>query len=55
MQLDIHDKVVTFNWYRPDPKSPLGVDGSKLMASMQRDASRFLVADQRDFLAMSVR
>ncbi len=55
MQLDIHDKVVTFNWYRPNPKAPLGVDGSKLMASMQRGTNRFLAPDQRDFLAVAAR
>ena len=55
MQLDIHDNVVTFNWYRPDPKSANGVDSSKLMASMQRDATRFLSTEQRDFLAVMVR
>lgn len=55
MQLDIHSNVVTFSWYRQDPRSPLRIDASKLMASMQRGATRFLTADQRDFLAVSAR
>jgi len=55
MQLDIHDNVVSFNWFRSDPSSPTGVDASKLTPSMQRDATRFLVPDQRDFLAVAAR
>ncbi len=52
MQLDIHDGVVTFNWYRPDAHAPLGVDAAKLTPSMQRPATRYLAPDQRDFIAI---
>lgn len=55
MQLDIHDGVISFNWYRPDQRSPLGVDASKLMPSMQRPATRYLATDQRDFFLVQAR
>jgi hypothetical protein len=52
MQLDIHDGVVTFNWYR----DALGqVTGTKLMPSMQRGATRYLMQDQRDFFAVETK
>jgi hypothetical protein len=44
--------VVTFNWYR-DPSGH--VTGTKLMPSMQRGATRYLMADQRDFLAVEAK
>jgi hypothetical protein len=52
MQLDIHDGVVTFNWFRPSGSS---VTASKLVPAMQRGANRFLVPDQRDFFALMAR
>ena len=55
MQLDIHDGVVTFNWYRPRPGSALGVAAQKLTPSMQRSATRYLQPDQRDFIAIQAR
>lgn len=55
MELDIHDGVVTFNWYRQAPTSPLGVAGMKLTPSMQRKADRYLAPDQRDFFAIQAR
>ncbi len=55
MELDIHDGVVTFNWYRQSASDPLGVTGSKLTPSMQRSADRYLAPDQRDFVAMQAR
>jgi hypothetical protein len=55
MQLDIHDGVVTFNWYRPDPHSALGVAASKLTPSMQRSPTRYLTPDQRDFVTVEAR
>lgn len=54
MQLDIHP-TVSFNWFRPNPKAPLGTDGTKLMASMSRDATRFLLTEERDFFAVTAR
>lgn len=55
MQLDIHDNTVSFNWFRPNPSSPGTPGVEKLMPSMQRSASRYLTADQRDFLAVMAR
>lgn len=55
MQLDIHDGVVSFNWFRSDAAAPDGINASKLTESMQRDATRFLVPDQRDFFAVTAR
>lgn len=55
MELDIHDGVVTFNWYRQAPTTPLGVEGMKLTPSMQRKADRYLAPDQRDFFAIQAR
>jgi len=52
MQLDIHDQVVTFNWFR----TTSGITtGTKLTPSMQRKANRFLASDQRDFLVIESR
>jgi hypothetical protein len=52
MQLDIHDGVVTFNWYRPTGST---VTASKLVPAMERGADRYLVPDQRDFFALMAR
>ncbi len=55
MQLDIHDNVVTFNWYRPVAGTRTQVTGSRLTPAMTRDATRYLAPDQRDFLAVVAR
>ena len=55
MQLDIHDNVVTFNWYRPITGTKTQVTGSRLTPAMTRDATRYLAPDQRDFLAVVAR
>jgi hypothetical protein len=55
MQLDIHDGVVTFNWFRSRPNLPVGVIGAKLIPSMQRSAMRYLTPDQRDFVTVEAR
>ncbi len=52
MQLDIHDGVVTFNWYRDHGGK---VVGTKLMPAMQRGSDRYLMADQRDFFAVEAK
>jgi hypothetical protein len=52
MQLDIHNGVVSFNWYRP---SGSGVSASKLVPAMDRSATRFLNPDERDFFALMSR
>lgn len=55
MQLDMHNPVVSFSFYRPDPGSTDGVSASKLYPAMHRDATRYLSPDQRDFLAVQAR
>ena len=52
MELDIHDGMVTFNTYRPDLP---GVAPLKLLPTMPSPADRYLVADQRDFFAVTMR
>lgn len=55
MQLDIHDNVVTFNWYRPVAGTRTDVTGARLTPAMTRDATRYLDPDQRDFFAVVAR
>jgi hypothetical protein len=52
MQLDIHDNVVTFNWFHHHGAA---TSGSRLMTSMTRPADRFLFPDWRDFFAIEAR
>lgn len=56
MELDIHDQMVTFNWFRTTAAATgATTTGTKLAPSMQRDANRFLTPDQRDFIAVQRR
>ncbi|MDP9342811.1 MAG: phosphodiester glycosidase family protein [Actinomycetota bacterium] len=55
MELDINTDWTSFNYYRPDPKSQLGVDPFKLLPDMARSPDRYLVPDERDFVAMFTR
>lgn len=55
MQLDIHNSMVSFNWYRPDPASSSGVQASKLIQAMKPNATRYLSSDQRDFFTVVAR
>ncbi len=55
MELDIHNKQPTFNFFDPAPGTSAGVVGTKLLPDMQRDADRYLDADQRDFFAVVLR
>lgn len=55
MQLDIHDNVVTFNWYRPVAGTRTDVTGTRLTPVMTRKATRYLAPDQRDFFAVVAR
>jgi hypothetical protein len=52
MELDIHDGMVTFNTYRPDL---VGVPPTKLLPTMSSPADRYLIPDQRDFFAVTMR
>ena len=52
MELDIHPKTVSFNVYRPGG----GASGpTKLLPGMVSPATRYLVPDHRDFLAVTLR
>lgn len=55
MQLDIHNSMVSFNWYRPDPTSSNGVQAAKLIQAMKPNANRYLTSDQRDFFTVVAR
>ncbi len=53
LELDIHDKMVTFNVFRF--AGPNLVTGTKLLPSMPTSPDRYLAADQRDFFAVVAR
>ena len=55
MELDIHPEMVTFNIFHPTDRMSTGVTGAKLLPDMQRPAGRYLVPDQRDFFAVTLR
>jgi hypothetical protein len=55
MELDIHTKQVSFNFFEPSPNTLASVTGTKLLPDMQRPADRYLARDQRDFFAVLVR
>jgi Phosphodiester glycosidase len=55
MELDINTDWVSFNSYRPRPGAPFGVAPKKLLPIMERSADRYLVPDERDFFAMTLR
>jgi hypothetical protein len=52
MELDINPSWVTLNSFHHDAA---GLHGTKLLASMNRSASRYLTADARDFVAVIAR
>ncbi|MDP9242698.1 MAG: phosphodiester glycosidase family protein [Actinomycetota bacterium] len=54
MELDINTEWVTFNFYAPRSGHPYGEHTSKLLAAMTRPSTRYLVPDERDFVAMLV-
>jgi hypothetical protein len=51
MELDINSEWVTFNFYG----TPGASDPNKLLPDMTRDATRYLVPDDRDFFAVYAR
>jgi phosphodiester glycosidase len=55
MELDIHPKEVAFNAFRPAAGQPFGLTGTKLLPAMVQPTTRYLVPDQRDFLAVTLR
>jgi uncharacterized protein YigE (DUF2233 family) len=55
MEMDINPEWTTFNFYTQDHRSPYAVDGHKLLPDMQRSSDRYLVVDERDFVAMFLR
>lgn len=55
MELDIHATNPTLNFFSSTPGGgPAEVTGTKLYPAMTSAADRFLVADQRDFFAVTV-
>jgi hypothetical protein len=55
MELDIHPKTVTFTTFSPAPGQPFGLAATKLLPAMVQPATRYLVPDHRDFVAVTVR
>ncbi len=54
MELDMHRGMVSFASWQPGP-GPDGVDPTKLLPDMPREADRYLAPDQRDFFYLTVR
>ena len=52
MELDINTDWVSFNFYWPNPRAPASVGAAKLLDTMVRSPYRYLVPDERDFIAM---
>lgn len=55
MQLDIHTNMVTYASFAPSTGAQYGVSGAKLLPDMPGPTDRFLMPDQRDFVAMILR
>jgi hypothetical protein len=55
MELDINTYWVQFNYYTNAPNSPYGTAAQKLLNGMYSSPYRYLVPDQRDFIAMFLR
>jgi hypothetical protein len=55
MELDIHSGTNSFSTFSPAPATSLGAVGTKLLPGMSRPADRYLVPDQRDFFAVTLR
>jgi hypothetical protein len=55
MELDIHDEWTTFEVYVRNRESTEGVIGRKLLPGMAFDDRRYLLPDDRDFIALFAR
>lgn len=55
MELDIHPGMVTFTSFRPAPRAPYGLAGTRLLPDMPQPVTRYLEPDQRDFFAVALR
>lgn len=55
MELDIHPKTVLFSVVHPTGGAAPGLDAAKLLPEMVSPATRYLVPDHRDFLAVTRR
>jgi hypothetical protein len=53
MELDIHSALVSFASWAPSDTG--GVVPTKLLPEMNRPADRYLAADQRDFIYLTLR
>jgi hypothetical protein len=55
MELDIHDEWSSFNVFQPSADENDHVQGTKLLPSMLSSSRRYLLPDDRDFIAAFVR
>lgn len=55
MELDINHSWMTFDWFKPAPGSNLLVKATKLLDNPYRSAERYLIPEERDFVAIFVR
>ena len=55
MELDINRKWTSANYYQLAPGDPQVVTPTKLLPDMTRPATRYLVTDERDFVAVFLR
>ena len=55
MELDIHPKMVAFNSFHPTAGQHFGLAATKLLPAMVPPATRYLVPDTRDFIAVTLR
>ena len=55
MELDINSKWTSANYYQLAPGDPQVVSAVKLLPDMTRPAGRYLVPDERDFIAIFAR
>jgi hypothetical protein len=55
MELDINSQWTSANYYESAPSTTQVVSATKLLPDMVRSSARFLVPDERDFVALFVR
>ena len=55
MELDINSKWTSANYYELAPGDPQVVKATRLLKNMARPATRYLVPDERDFIAIFAR
>jgi hypothetical protein len=55
MELDINHTWMSFDYFKPNPKSSWGVDATKMLDNQYRTPYRYLSPDERDFVAIFLR